>query len=87
MKTLLKFFSGLSLATFLLLPASCNKEDAPQPNPGADTFEGVVAQGRDFDSFPESRTVDTLASGELFEEDVEAADHGRISDWGEVVTR
>ncbi|MCB0592501.1 MAG: thiol-activated cytolysin family protein [Lewinellaceae bacterium] len=76
MKTLLKFFSGLSLATFLLLPASCNKEDAPQPNPGADTFEGVVAQGRDFDSFPESRTVDTLASGELFEEDVEAEDNG-----------
>lgn len=76
MKTLLKFSSGLLLATFLLLPASCNKEDAPQPNPATDTFEGVVAQGRDFDPFPESRSADTLAVREPVEEDVEVEDGG-----------
>lgn len=75
MKTI--YFSTKKLMILFLtgLVISCSKDDEnnvdPEPITELDTFTEVIAQGEEFESFPQSRQSDTLTVATPVNEDVE----------------
>lgn len=70
--------SGILLLAFSGMFISCkNSDPGTGPDPDEElTFDEIITQGGQFESFPDSRTVDTLTVSEPENEDREAEEEG-----------
>ena len=75
------FLEKFIFLTFFGLIISCSQDDGENSgNPIGEpsTFEEVIAQGESFESFPDSRKIDTLTVSEPVNEDYERENEGEI---------